>query len=282
MEDITAIILTKNEENNLPDCISSIKNLVKRIVVIDSYSSDRTVEIAKAMGAEVYQHPFENYSKQYRYGVQVSQIQTKWTFRIDADERISAPACREIEEICRKDDPAITGIIVRFTVEFMGRQLKHGGIYPFRKLLIYRTGKGQIEDRAMDEHIILQEGRAVALESDSFHHDYKGLTFWIDKHNRYAEREMQDYYRNLKTTQESGAGLDYTAKFKRWVKFNLYYKLPLGVRAHMYYLYRYYLQRGFLDGREGKIFCFLQAYWYRFLVDAKIYERQKSTEGYDT
>lgn len=278
MEDITAIILTKNEAKNLPACIESIKDLVRRIVVIDSYSTDSTVEIAKALGAEVFQHTFENHSKQYKYGEHIAKIQTKWTFRIDADERISEEASREIKAICQRDDPAITGIIVRFTVEFMGKQLKHGGIYPFRKLLIYKTGKGEIEERAMDEHIVLKEGNAIELKSDSYHHDFKGLTYWVDKHNSYSDREVQDYFRTEQDTQDFGEGLDYTAKFKRWFKFRIYYKLPLGLRAHAYFWYRYYVKCGFLDGREGKIFCFLQAYWYRFLVDAKIYEKKKLTQ----
>ena len=275
MEDITAIILTKNEEKNLPDCINSIKQLVKRIVVIDSYSTDRTVEIAKNMGAEVYKHTFENYSKQYRYGVEIANISTKWTFRLDADERISPEAAEEIALICRKNLPEISGIVVRFTVEFMGKKLKHGGIYPFKKLLIYRTGKGTIEDRAMDEHIILSEGKTVELKNDSYHHDYKGLTEWVDKHNRYSDREMIDYFRQKPDIDIKGKGLNGTTKIKRIVKYNIYYRLPIGIRAHLYYIYRYYIKAGFLDGKEGKIFCFMQAYWYRYLVDAKICEHNK-------
>lgn len=278
MEDITAIILTKNEEKNIKDCINSIKCFVKRIVVVDSYSTDETVAIAKGLGAEVYQHYFENYAKQFMYAEKIANITTKWTFRLDADERISEEAAKEIIKICKEDNPQITGIIVRFTVEFLGKKLYHGGIYPFRKLLIFRTGKGEIEDRAMDEHIVLYEGSAVELKNDSYHHDYKDLTHWIDKHNKYSDREVKDYLDSLKITgyaNKESRNLDYTARFKRWVKFYLYYRLPIGTRAHLYFLYRYYFKLGFLDGKEGKIFCFMQAYWYRFLVDSKIYEYSK-------
>lgn len=275
MADITAIILTYNEELNLPDCIASIRPFVRRIVIVDSFSTDSTVQIAKSMGIEVLQHKFDNQAKQFIWGLEQLQIDTEWIFRIDADERISSGAAQEIEAICKTNDSQVTGIVVRYTVEFMGKQLRHGGIYPFKKMLLYRKGHAAMEDRAMDEHITLFDGYAVELKNDSFHHDYKSITAWIDKHNKYSNREVKDYLCNQSGKKEDGRALTGRAKFKRWFKFNIYYKLPIGSRAHLYYWYRYYFKLGFLDGREGKIFCFMQAYWYRFLVDAKIYEQQK-------
>lgn len=275
MADLTAIILTKNEELNLADCMKSIKDLAKRIVVIDSFSTDNTVEIAKEFGAEVFEHEFINYSKQFLYGLNETMISTTWVLRIDADERLTDASRKEIEQLCNENmQTDVNGIILRFEVTFMGKKLKHGGIYPFRKLLVFKYGKGSIEDRAMDEHIVLYSGRSVEVGADSEHHDYKDLTYWIDKHNWYSSREVLDYFTYRNNVNESG-GLDKKARFKRWVKFKFYYKLPMGMRAHLYYLYRYYWKLGFLDGKEGKIFAFLQAYWYRFLVDAKIYERKK-------
>ena len=272
MSDITAVILTFNEEKNISDCINSVKGLVKRIIVIDSFSSDKTVAIAKSLGAEVYEHEFENYSKQYIYGINVANITTQWIFRIDADERLSNESATEIAHICDNNtNTDISGIIVRFEVCFLGKKLKHGGIYPFKKLLVYKKDKGKMEERWMDEHIILLDGRAVELKSDSYHHDFKDLTAWIDKHNKYSSREVQDY-KNRKSINDNQSK---KGRFKSFLKFSIYYKLPMGMRAHLYYWYRYYFRLGFLDGKEGKIFCFLQAYWYRFLVDAKIYESEK-------
>lgn len=275
MTDLTAIILAYNEEKNIKHCIESIRGIAKRIVVIDSFSKDNTVKIAEEEGAEVLQHAWKNYSTQYNWGVENAKIETTWILRIDADERISPEAAKEIEMICSKGDPELNGIIVRFTVTFLGKELKHGGIYPFRKLMIYKNGKGYMENRNMDEHIILSEGKAVELKNDSYHYDYKGLTEWIDKHNKYSSREVLDYTENRR---EEISNLNFTAKIKRWIKYKCYYNLPLGTRAHLYYLYRYYLRLGFLDGKEGKIFCFLQAYWYRYLVDAKIYENEMNSK----
>lgn len=272
MIDLTAIILACNEEKNIPQCINSIKNLAKRIVVIDSGSTDNTVNLAKELGAEVLYHKWENYSKQYIWGVENANVTTRWIFRIDADEIITKEAAEEIEKICEEnEDTDVNGIVVRFKVSFMGKELKHGGIYPFKKLLIYKKDIGYMEERNMDEHIILKSGRSVELKNDSIHHDYKDLYAWIDKHNKYSSREVLDYIESQQKKTDV-TKLNRTAKIKRFIKFNVYYKLPMGLRAHLYYLYRLYFKLGFLDGKEGKIFAFLQAYWYRFLVDAKIHE----------
>ncbi len=273
MTDLTAIILTKNEELNIRDCICSIRDLAKRIIVIDSFSTDRTVEIAESLGAEVYLHEFVNYSKQFLYGLNETGIQTAWVLRIDADERLTKASRAEVERLCEENKKTdIHGIVLRFEVTFLGRKLRHGGIYPFRKLLVFKYGKGTIEDRNMDEHIVLFEGRSIEAKEDSEHHDFKDLNHFINKHNWYAGREVKDYIRNTETAQESGKELNRKAGIKRFIKFHIYYKLPMGMRAHLYYIYRYYIRLGFLDGKEGKIYAFMQAYWYRYLVDAKIYE----------
>ena len=276
MADITTIILTYNEEKNIANAINSVKNLSKRIIVVDSYSTDKTTEIAKSLGAEVIQHEFENQARQFIYAINNLNINTQWIMRLDADEVIYDKASQEIEEICLSNkDTDINGIVVRFEVNFLDKKLRHGSIYPFRKMIIYKKDKGDMEDRAMDEHIVLKEGKSIELKHDSYHRDYKDLNAWIDKHNKYSSREVEDYF--LNNNQESKQ-LNKSAKIKRFVKFKIYYKLPLGTRAHLYYLYRYYFKLGFLDGKEGKIFAFMQAYWYRFLVDAKIYE-QKNNNG---
>lgn len=266
--DITAIILTKNEEINIRDCIASICNTVKRIIVIDSFSSDQTVEIAKKYGAEIIQHEFVTHAKQYKYAVESSNITTKWILRIDADERLTPDSAQELERLCNENtDSDVTGIVVRFKKNFLGKDLYHGGVYPWKKLICYKTGMGDIEDRAMDEHIVVFSGRVIELKNDSLHFDFKSLEVWTSKHNWYSSKEAADYNSSINTGKE-----DNYRNLKTWIKMKIYYKLPIGMRAHLYYLYRYYIKLGFLDGREGKIYAFLQAYWYRYLVDAKIYE----------
>ena len=137
----------------------------------------------------------------------------------------------------------------------------------------YKTKYGKIEDRHMDEHIVLKSGRIIEMSNDSLHFDFKSLEFFVNKHNWYSSREVLDYFEHKKNAHPRQE-LD----FKTWFKMSIYYRLPMGMRSHLYYLYRYYLLRGFMDGKEGKIYAFLQAYWYRYLVDAKIYERELMDE----
>lgn len=266
LADITAIILTKNEEVNIVDCIRSIATTVKRIVVVDSFSTDKTVEYAKKCGVEVYQHPFETHARQYKYAVKVADVKTRWILRIDADERLTPDSANELEQVCNSNmESDVTGIVVRFKKNFLGKDLYHGGVYPWKKLICYKAGKGDIEDRAMDEHIVTFEGKTVELKNDSLHFDFKSLEAWTAKHNWYSSKEAADYFAIEKRADEKHS-------LKTVIKNKLYYKLPIGTRAHIYFIYRYYLKMGFLDGKEGKIYAFLQAYWYRYLVDAKIYE----------
>jgi glycosyltransferase involved in cell wall biosynthesis len=278
MANLTTIILTYNEELNIKECIESVKGISERIVVIDSFSEDNTVSIAKSMGAEVYQHKFINHSKQFKYGRKISNINTKWIMRLDADERLTNKSAKEIERICKENSNTnINGIIVRFEVNFLGKKLKHGGIYPFKKLIVFKKEFGYIEDKFMDEHIILTEGNSIELKNDSIHQDFKDLTSWVDKHNKYASKEVLDYF-NEKSKNDVDK-LDNSAKFKNLIKNKVYYKMPMGLRAFIYFIYRYFFKFGFLDGKEGLIFAVLQAFWYRFLVDAKIYEYKINNNG---
>lgn len=275
MADITAIILTKNEEINIEDCIQSIKEVVKRIVVVDSYSQDNTVELAKRSGAEVYQHPFKNYASQYTYAVQIAKIETVWVLRMDADERLTKESAMELNMLCQENmGTDVTGIVLRFKKNFLGKNLYHGGVYPWKKLSCYKTNAGVIENRYMDEHIVLNFGKCIQAECDSLHFDFKTLEYFVDKHNWYSSRETVDYFNGIENAKSGKLDV------KSWIKMKLYYKLPMGLRAHMYYIWRYYFLLGFLDGKEGAIYAFLQAYWYRYLVDAKIYECRKMKTRY--
>lgn len=270
MVDLTAIILTKNEEKNITKCISSIKSIAKRIVVIDSYSNDNTVKLAKAMGAEIFFNPFKNYATQFNWGLDNLNINTEWILRIDADEEFTEELCEEINCILPTIENEITGLTINLRVIFMGKWLKHGGMYPWKLLRIFRKKYGRIESRNMDEHVELSQGIISSLKNDFIHHDFKNLEYWTHKHNWYSNREVKDYFENLEMPDESMKNK--WAMNKRIMKNGVYYKLPKFFRAHLFFIYRYYFKFGFLDGTEGKIFHFLQAYWYRFLIDAKIYE----------
>lgn len=270
---MTVIILTKNEENDIERCIRSVEGWVKRIVVVDSGSTDRTTDIAKDLGVEVVAHePFLDYAKQFNWAIDNLNIQTTWVFRLDADEVVTPELRKELEkELEHHATDDVSGFMMRYKVSFLGRYLKHGGFYPFLKITIFKYGKGRFEDRAMGEHIVLSEGRCIDLKNDAIHYAFKSIDQYVLKHNWYATREVQDYF-DVRSGREN-AQLDGQPEKAKKLRDGLYYRLPMFLRAKLFFWYRYYLRLGFLDGTPGYIFAFLQAYWYRTLVDAKIYER---------
>ena len=274
MADLTAIILTMNESKNIGECIKSVKGIASRIVVVDSGSTDNTVEIAKELDVDVCFHDFENYAKQFNWTLDNTNIKTKWVLRIDADERFTDKLCYEADQaMIEHADDDINGIVLRIKVFFLGKWIKHGGVYPMRDIKLFKMGIGLIEDRKMDEHTILRYGRTIELKNDVIHYDFKNLNYWINKQNWYATREMQDYYEA--NNRESIKKISNKNNKNRRKQKIIYYKLPMFYRAFFLFIFRYIFQLGFLDGKEGLIFQFLLAFWYRFLVDAKIYEYKK-------
>lgn len=281
MADVTFIILTKNEEKNIVDCLKSIEGFAKRVVLIDSGSTDSTCKIAESMGAEIFFHPFENYARQFNWGIDNTNITTKWTFRLDADERLTPELIEKLNELMIKHDlDDINGITMEAWLYFMGRKIKHG-CHNKRKLMLFKTGIGRIEDRKMDEHTILSKGKSIYCKERFIHFDFKDMTHWINKMNWYATREMQDYYEfingenlDISINQGNRKINDSTISSTRKKKFNFYYKLPLFFRSWLLFIYNYIFKLGFLDGKEGFVYHYMYHRWYRTLVDAKILEQK--------
>lgn len=277
MLDLTVLIITKNEEENLKKCIASLGGIARRIVVVDSFSTDKTVETAKALGADVYQNPFVDHATQLNWGLANTDIDTEWIMRMDADEELTKELRQEIGEKLPGLPPGITGVELKRRVYFLGRWIRHGGVYPTILLRIFRRDKAVCEQTLMDEHFILKEGKTVLFRQDLIDNNTKSLEWWIGKHNWYSNKEVQDHLEKEQQLRDGvtikprlfGGG---PAEKKRWLKYMVYYKTPLMRRAHWYFIYRYFFRLGFLDGKEGLAFHFLQGYWYRFLVDAKIHE----------
>jgi glycosyltransferase involved in cell wall biosynthesis len=275
MADVTAIVLTLNEEANIEACLQSIKGFCKRVVVIDSGSTDRTVEIAKQHGADVFFHEFTYYAEQYNWGVDNANIDTKWTLRLDADERFTPEVCTHSEKLMAEHaEDDVNGIVMESDFFFLGRQMKHGGSKK-RKIMLFKTGIGRIENRKRDAHTVLSKGKTVAIRERYLHYDFKDLTSYIARYNWYAIRELQDY-----TAFENGASFDANTdeqlRQHRKKKFTVYYRAPMFLRAWLWFVYNYYFRLGFLDGTEGYLYHYFESYWYRFLVDAKIYEYRKT------
>lgn len=273
--DITVIILTLNEEIHIRRCIESVRALADRIVVVDSGSTDKTREIAAELGANVFENSFINYSNQFNWALDNTNIRTTWVMRLDADEYLISEYESEILKTIETASLETQGFTLRLRRIFMNRWLRKGGLYPIRLLRIWRFGAGRCEDRWMDEHVLVN-GHVAPIDADFADHNLQSLTWWTDKHNRYANREAVDLLIiefNLKNLESVRHMHDRgQAGMKRWIKEKIYSRLPDGNRAIAYFFYRYILRLGFTEGKEAAIFHFLQGFWYRYLVDAKIFE----------
>ncbi|MEW6594370.1 MAG: glycosyltransferase family 2 protein [Thermodesulfobacteriota bacterium] len=278
LPDLTVIILTYNEEIHIERCLRSAAEIACRIIVVDSYSTDRTITIAQSIGAEVWQHQFTNHAAQLAWALENLPIQTEWVMRVDADEIITPKLAESLRCGLLHAAPEVNGFLVCRYVRFMGRMIRHGN-FPQWHLRVWRHGQAYIEQRWMDEHMVLKSGRAERLDGEFIDDNLNSITWWTNKHNAYASREAIDLlnrkYRFLKNPPTVSDGLNRQARYKRWLKENLYAHLPIGLRALVYFSYRMIFQLGLLDGRAGFVFHFLQGCWYRYLVDVKVWEVER-------
>jgi glycosyltransferase involved in cell wall biosynthesis len=286
---ITAIVLTFNEEIHIERCLTRIMPLVERVVVVDSFSTDRTAEIAHAFGVEVLQHAWKNYSDQFQWALDNARPVTDWVLRLDADEYLEDACQAELRRRLAGLPADVTGLQLRLKVIFRGRWIRHGRYYSTLLLRLWRSGVGQIEQRWMDEHIVLAHGRTERIGGgDLVDHNLNDIGWWTEKHNRYATRHMVDHVNRefaLFTEDERIRDTDGAARTRRFLKNAIYGRAPIYLRALLFYLYRYIVRLGFLDGRQGFVFHFLHGFWMMVLIDAKIDEarsfiRQHGVEAF--
>lgn len=274
---LAVVILTHNEERHISRAINSVAGIATEVFVIDSFSTDRTAELARTQGAVVLQNKFINYAKQFQWALDNAPISATWIMRLDADEVIEPDLAARIGDELPRLANDVVGINLKRKHIFLGRWIRHGGRYPMLLLRIWRRGCGRIEDRWMDEHMILWGGRTVTFDGGFADHNLNDLTFFTEKHNKYATREALDiinqrrhlFHRDVDLVAGEGSR---QAAIKRWAKEKLYNQIPYQISTPAYFLYRMIFQLGFLDGKEGLVYHGLQCLWYRFLVGAKVAE----------
>lgn len=276
MKNISVLILTFNEEIHIERCIKSLQPFTKDIFIIDSYSTDQTIKKAESLGAKVFQNRWPgNHAAQFQWGLDNCPIESEWVMKMDSDEYVLPDLATEILEKLNTLDSNVSGVYLKRRVHFMDRWIKHGGYYPTWLLRIWRLDKGQMEQRWMDEHIKLSSGNTVQFDNDIVDDNNNNLTWWTEKHNNYATREAVDIlniiYNFKKYDEVEPYIFGEQVQRKRWLKIR-YASVPLFIRPILYFSWRYFLKLGFLDGKPGLIWHFLQGGWYRFLVDAKINE----------
>lgn len=277
---ITALILTYNEEKHIARCLQRLHSVVERVCIVDSFSTDKTLAIASENGAEIIQNSWKNYADQYQFGLDNFNIESDWTLRIDADEYLDEALQASLKLWFHNNfnNEDVNAVFFKRKVVFLGRPIKHGFFYPAYMLRLWKTGEGRIEQRWMDEHVTVESARSKIMQGDLIDENLNDLTWWINKHNGYATREAYDLVRvnqNIPSASKDLQGMGKQASTKRFLKEKIYSKMPSGIRVGLYFIYRYLIGMGFLDGKEGFYFHFMQAFWYRMLVDAKLFELDK-------
>jgi len=279
MLDISVIILTFNEEIHIRRCIENVSSIAKEIFVVDSFSTDNTCAIAKSLGAKVYQNKWENnYARQFNWALDNLPLEAKWVLRLDADEYLTEELIEEFKRKFDYLDEDVSGIVLPLRRVFMNRHVKYG-IGKVMLLRAFRLKHARCEARWMDEHIQITDGKVVQFEHEFADHNLNNIGWWTTKHNGYSIREaidLLDIELGLFEGMNDGkVTLNDQASQKRKLKYS-YAKKPLFLRSFVYFVYRYFFKLGFLDGKEGFLWHFLQGWWYRTLVDAKIFEIKKA------
>jgi glycosyltransferase involved in cell wall biosynthesis len=285
---ITAVILTYNEELNLASCLRSLVECVSEIFVVDSGSSDKTLTIAKDHRAIVIQHPFETHARQWAWALEHLPCRHEWILGLDADQRLTPELGAEIARLFRDDSAtlaAVDGFYVKRRQVFRGQWIRFGGYYPKHLLKLVRRNRVSIDTCDLVDHHFVVRGRTEMLRHDLIEENKKedDISFWTEKHIRYAALLAQEEL--LRETAGAIAPvvpalLGSPDERALWRK-RLWRHLPHYLRPFMYFGYRYFLRLGFLDGKQGLIFHFLHACWFRLLIDVKLDEARGARELQD-
>lgn len=280
---IAVVILTHNEEINLPSCLHGVSDWASDIFVVDSGSADRTLDIARQYGATVVEHAFETHSKQWAWALQNLPLRTSWVLGLDADQRVTPELAAELRELDDSSLSGIQGIYVKRRQVFREKWIRYGGYYPKYLLKLFRRDAVFADSRDLVDHHFYVSGATLKLKNDLLESNQKedDITFWIEKHNRYAtllaREEMEtrtNGRRNMIAPSLFGNPDQRALRLKQ-----IWTRMPLYVRPFLYFFYRYVVRLGFLDGKQGAIFHFLQAFWFRLLIDIKLDHMQEATRS---
>jgi glycosyltransferase involved in cell wall biosynthesis len=268
------VVLTFNSAGIIRETLGQALAVSPHVFVVDSGSKDGCDELARELGCEVVQRPFVNYSEQRNWAIALVSARYPWQLHLDADEVLDDGAVAAIRAVLA-GTPDFDAYMLRRRDYFMGRPLRFSGVNPWH-LRLFKSGVGQCENRLYDQHFVAN--RPAARLSGVMHDkNSMGLSDWIARHNRWSDLEADQIMRE----EHGGKDVLQARMFgdarerTRYLK-GLYYRLPIAARALSYFVYRYFLRLGVLDGRRGFYFAFFQALWFRMLVDAKLYERQRT------
>lgn len=269
--ELSVVVLTYNEEANLRGCLQSVCEWAPEVFIVDSGSTDQTREIAQTFGATVFEHRFETHAKQWDWAFRNLPLRTEWILALDADQRVTPELAAEISGLDPATLDAVDGLYLNRRQIFRNRWIRHGGYYPKYLLKLFRRARVATDARDLVDHHFYVAGCTAKLQNDLIEANQKedDIFFWIEKHNRYAKllaTEELDRGRNGRGELLKPALLG-TPDQRILALKQVWFRLPLYFRPLLYFVYRYFIRFGFLDGKEGMIFHFLQGFWFRLLVD---------------
>ncbi|TDS74912.1 glycosyl transferase family 2 [Amnibacterium kyonggiense] len=273
---VVVVILTKDESVHIARAIGSVRQIRLDIdvVVVDSGSTDGTVEIAKGLGARVLHRQFDSHARQFNWALsELASAEADWIMRLDADEVISTSLADEISRELPHLPEDVSAIYLNRRHIFWRTWIRHGGRWPLWLCRVWRPGSAHVEDRLMDEHVIVDVGRSIRFEGSFDDVNLKPFSDFVRKHNSYSDREAVDalsvWLGSRTIARNESEKLGRQARVKRLLKLHLYQRLPLFTGPFVYYTLRMCAQGGILDGRAGVVYHFMQGLWYRLLVDVK-------------
>ncbi len=274
MPPISVLILTFNEETNLAACLDSCA-WCDDIVILDSYSTDRTREIALARGVRFIQRPFDHYAGQRNAGLTEISYRHPWVLMVDADERTPSDLVAEMAERISAVDEDTALIRMRRKDFFLGRWLRRSGGYPTWFGRLARLGRVRVEREINEEYVT--EGKIAYVEAHLHHYPFnKGIAYWYERHNRYSTLEatvkIRDSHLPLQLRKLFGTD---PIERRRTLK-RIAYRLPF--RPGLVFVYWYFVRLGFLDGRAGFSFSMMRAS-YEFLINLKVLEAERRQRG---
>jgi len=275
MINLTVIILTLNEERNIGQSLSNVCNWAKYVYVLDSYSNDKTCDIALEYGADIFYRDFDTYGGQRSYAINDLPIKTEWVLFLDADEFLLDDLKVEISEAINLN--TYDGYYLKRRFYFMGKWIKHGGYYPTWILRLFKREKSTC-DRDINEHVVV-DGNVGYLKHDFVDNNQKSIADWVEKHNKYAAFEAMELVKNKDHSSSDKVENLFGSQVerKRWIVNNIWERfLPPLVRPFIYYVYRYFFRLGILDGIPGLVFHLFHGLFYRLLIDVKYLELTKN------
>lgn len=270
---VAVVVIAQNEEANILYCLRSLHGWASKIFVVNSFSVDATAKISEQEGAVVALHQFLDWASQRNWALDNLPLDTEWILFLDADEILTSAFKQEADAALVAAPADVGAFSVHFDFVFLGRCLRHGFESPPCIRLI-RRGRARWRGIGAREYCEV-DGRVFDIRSRIWHEDRKGLSAWVEKQNRNATREAHVLMeRETRVHHEQYLEKVSERKWRGMLRERVWTRMPLFIRPFFYFLYRYIMRGGFLDGSAGLAYTFLQGFWLTFLIDAKYYELQ--------